>query len=178
MDFDAYQKGAARTLGDDAGDDRLTMTALGLAGEAGEFVELVKKYRFHGAPLDREKAAKELGDVLWYVAAACTALGVSMDEVAAGNLRKLEARYPGGFSAEASAKRVDVPHDCFACQCRPVTGHDSKCDECRLGALNGPPRWKLLVEGTDARTGAAGVWEQTGPELAWVPSNDLGEGEG
>jgi NTP pyrophosphatase (non-canonical NTP hydrolase) len=78
------------------------MAALGLTGEAGEFAELAKKHLFHGHTLDKEKAAKEIGDVLWYVAFACEALGVSLDEIAERNIAKLKARYPDKFETRLS----------------------------------------------------------------------------
>ncbi len=83
------------------------MCALGRAGEAGEVVELVKKRLFHGHVLDRTKLTHELGDVLWYLGQLASAAGITLDEVAKANLAKLAARYPEGFSAQASIERVD-----------------------------------------------------------------------
>lgn len=88
--------------------DALLMHALGLGGEAGEFQEIIKKHAFHGAPLDRERAAKELGDILWYLDRAAADLGLTLDEIAVRNVAKLRARYPEGFSAAASAQRRDT----------------------------------------------------------------------
>lgn len=84
--------------------------ALGLCGEAGEFADLVKKAMFHGPghELDIEKAKKELGDVLWYIADAAAALGVTLEEVAEANRDKLRARYPNGFVPADSVNRKDV----------------------------------------------------------------------
>ena len=84
---------------------RLNVAALGLAGEAGEFVDQIKKHLFHGHELNREHLAAELGDVLWYVAIGCEALGVQLDDVMEGNIAKLRRRYPEGFSAERSQNR-------------------------------------------------------------------------
>jgi NTP pyrophosphatase (non-canonical NTP hydrolase) len=106
--LNAYQAEAARTLTQQEQKDALTAHALGLGGEAGEYIELVKKHVYHGAELDVEKAKKELGDVLWYIAATCTDLGITLQDVARANIEKLQIRYPDGFSAEASAARVDV----------------------------------------------------------------------
>ncbi len=112
MDFDEYQRLAHRTSsfhGDDLGSSaNLTMAALGLTGEAGEAADIVKKTVFHGHPLDRDKLAKEVGDVLWYVAEMASALGMSLSEIAAANIEKLRRRYPDGFSTEASMVRTDV----------------------------------------------------------------------
>ena len=83
--------------------------ALGLCGEAGEFADLVKKAMFHGPghELDVDKAAKELGDVLWYIADAAAALGISLEKVAEMNRDKLRKRYPEGFQPKASAQRTE-----------------------------------------------------------------------
>lgn len=106
MNFEEYQDLAGRTSRGDHSDlERLTNGALGVGGEAGEVVELVKKHRYHGHPLDKDDMTKELGDVLWYIAEICTAVGISMDEVAQRNIDKLRARYPEGFSEARSRVR-------------------------------------------------------------------------
>jgi NTP pyrophosphatase (non-canonical NTP hydrolase) len=105
MNFTDYQSAALRTASPDSlasPSASLTMAALGLCGEAGEFAELAKKHLFHGHSLDRDKAAKEIGDVLWYVAFACESLGVSMNEIAERNIAKLKARYPDQFETHLS----------------------------------------------------------------------------
>lgn len=112
-----YQYQASRTLiaepdAEYTGEEiMLVWNALGLAGEAGEVADLVKKAVFHRHPLDREKLIKELGDVLWYVAALCTKLGVHMDDVMAANIAKLRTRYPDGYSSAASLQRRDTDAD-------------------------------------------------------------------
>jgi len=80
--------------------------ALGIAGEAGEVADAVKKEIFHGHTSDREALKKELGDVLHYVAGLAWMYGFTLDEVATANIQKLMARYPDGFSEEASRNRV------------------------------------------------------------------------
>lgn len=105
MTFDDYQQLAARTMGHRTPDDQLANMALGIAGEGGEVADTVKKHLFHAHPLDTAALAKELGDCLWYVAGAATALGLSLDEIAAGNIEKLRRRYPEGFSSERSLNR-------------------------------------------------------------------------
>lgn len=85
---------------------RLLVAALGLAGESGEFADGIKKIVRHGHFLSREKLIEELGDVLWYVAEAASAVGVNLSDVAAQNIAKLQKRYPSGFSEEASRNRV------------------------------------------------------------------------
>lgn len=78
---------------------------LGLVCEAGEFGDHIKKHVYHGHPLDKTYCKQELGDVLWYLANICNVLGLDLNEVAYANLKKLEARYPHGFSREASQNR-------------------------------------------------------------------------
>lgn len=107
MDATEYQKRAARTANSDLGNDlTLAIAALGLAGEAGEVADLVKKYMGQGHPLDRAALAEEAGDLAWYLAALCTALGLDLSDVLAGNILKLETRYPQGFSPAASMGRA------------------------------------------------------------------------
>lgn len=86
---------------------QLTTAALGFAGEGGEFAEQIKKFLYHGHRLDVEKLEKEVGDILWYCALAAKGLGTDLDAIAEANIRKLEARYPDGFSTERSLHR---PH--------------------------------------------------------------------
>ncbi len=103
-----YQSLASRTAG--AGGDgqrRLVIAALGLAGEAGEFANMVKKLTAHGHEISPETLADELGDVMWYVAEAATAIGINLGEIAQGNVDKLRNRYPEGFSEERSINRKD-----------------------------------------------------------------------
>ncbi|MCK5615404.1 nucleoside triphosphate pyrophosphohydrolase family protein, partial [Candidatus Pacearchaeota archaeon] len=83
----------------------------GLCSESGEANDLVKKLKFHGkkwSPEIREHLIKELGDVAWYWANACKALDIDPEDVLIQNVKKLEARYPGGkFSIEKSENRKD-----------------------------------------------------------------------
>jgi NTP pyrophosphatase (non-canonical NTP hydrolase) len=65
--------------------------ALGLAGEAGEVAEKIKKWIRDGN-LDRDAIAKELGDVLWYIAAMATDLDLDLDRIADMNIQKLADR--------------------------------------------------------------------------------------
>jgi NTP pyrophosphatase (non-canonical NTP hydrolase) len=71
--------------------------ALGLAGEAGEAADNIKKAIFHDRGLNYEKIKSELGDVLWYVTSLCTKLGFDLDDVMITNVEKLQTRYPDGF---------------------------------------------------------------------------------
>ena len=79
--------------------ERLLTAGVGINAEGGEFLEIIKKMIFQGKPWDahnKEHLVIELGDLMWYVAQACMALGVPFDEVVARNVKKLEKRYPGG----------------------------------------------------------------------------------
>lgn len=78
---------------------------MGLNGEAGEAIDILKKHLFQGHPLDREHLAKELGDVAWYLAVSADALGYTLEEVLEMNVKKLRARYPEGFKVERSVSR-------------------------------------------------------------------------
>ena len=78
---------------------------MGLCGESGEEIDLVKKHLSQGHSLDREALAKELGDVAWYLAETAYVLGYPLEEIFRMNLEKLSARYPDGFSTERSLHR-------------------------------------------------------------------------
>ena len=80
--------------------------AMGLGGESGEVLDLIKHSVFHKEDtLDKMELAKELGDVLWYVSAIATTCGIDLADVAALNNAKLEHRYNKGYSVEDSANR-------------------------------------------------------------------------
>jgi len=77
----------------------LLTAAIGLAAETGEFAEIPKKILFQGKPVNEESLfhmKRELGDIMWYWVNACRALNLDPNDVIAENVRKLEARYPGG----------------------------------------------------------------------------------
>ena len=106
MNFDDYQQRSTRTIPAFSRRDLLAMGGLGITGEAGEVADDIKKHLFQGHDLDVAAIKKELGDVLWYAASVATALGLSLDDIAAGNVSKLEARYPDGFDAARSRVRL------------------------------------------------------------------------
>jgi NTP pyrophosphatase (non-canonical NTP hydrolase) len=88
---------------------RLLTGAVGISAEAGEFMEIVKKIIFQGKPANEDNIEHlkiELGDILWYVAQACLALNVSLEDLTDMNIRKLSKRYPDGtFDAFYSENR-------------------------------------------------------------------------
>ena len=103
-----YQKLAMRTSNKELSTDAHLMNgALGLAGEAGEVADLMKKSFMQGHWLNYAHVAKELGDVLWYIAETATAIGYTLDEIMQMNIDKLKARYPDGFDTERSTHRKE-----------------------------------------------------------------------
>lgn len=106
MTINEYQKLAMTTLNPNLSKkDVLINGVMGLCGEAGEAIDIVKKHLAQGHPLDREKLVKELGDIAWYLAETATALDVSLESVLEGNIEKLRRRYPEGFCADRSIHR-------------------------------------------------------------------------
>lgn len=108
MTVNEYQALAMKTLNPEISKrDMLVNSVMGLCGESGEAVDIVKKHLFHGHELDRDGLIKELGDVAWYLAEAAMALDVSLDDVLSANIEKLKRRYPDGFDTERSQNRAD-----------------------------------------------------------------------
>lgn len=106
MTVNEYQKMALTTLNPALGkQDVLINGVMGLCGESGEAIDIVKKHLAQGHPLDREGLIKELGDVAWYLAETAYALDVSLEEVFQRNIDKLKARYPEGFDTRRSVER-------------------------------------------------------------------------
>ena len=92
-----------RDLEEESDIHRLLTAAVGISAEGGEFMEIVKKVIFQGKPYNEENIHHlkiELGDVLWYVAQACIALDISLDDLCDMNITKLEKRYPEGHFSE------------------------------------------------------------------------------
>ena len=95
MQVNEYQKEAMATLNPALNQkDVLINSVMGLCGESGEAIDLVKKWLMQGHELDKEHLIKELGDVAWYLAEAATALDVPLETVFQENLDKLRQRYP------------------------------------------------------------------------------------
>ena len=106
MTLNEYQQLALTTLNPALNKkDVLINGVMGLCGESGEAIDIVKRHLAQGHELDREHLIKELGDVAWYLAETAFALDVSLDEVCQRNIDKLKTRYPEGFSAERSINR-------------------------------------------------------------------------
>lgn len=106
--FNEYQRQAMRTANKNLpADEKLLNAVMGMCGEAGEAIDLLKKHRAQGAALDIDRLVKEVGDCLWYIAEFAEASGVSLAEIAQRNIAKLKARYPEGFSEERSNNRAE-----------------------------------------------------------------------
>ncbi len=106
MEINEYQKLAMKTLNPELSQkDVLINSVMGLCGESGEAIDIVKKWLSQGHELDKERLAKELGDVAWYLAEAATALDLPLEQIFQGNINKLKERYPKGFEAEKSINR-------------------------------------------------------------------------
>ena len=89
---------------------RLLCAAIGLAGEVGEFNEIIKKSLFQGRELNEDTIThmkKELGDVMWYVAQGCMALNTTIDEIIDMNEEKLRERFPDGFNKQSNENRKE-----------------------------------------------------------------------
>lgn len=107
MNINEYQRLAMTTLNPDLNKrEVLINSVMGLCGESGEAIDIVKKWMAHGHELDKEHLAKELGDIAWYLAEAATALDMNLEDILQANIEKLKRRYPEGFSCEKSRKRL------------------------------------------------------------------------
>ena len=107
MQVNEYQNLAMRTLNPELNKrDVLINSVMGLCGESGETIDIVKKWMAHGHELDKEHLAKELGDIAWYLAEAATALDMDLEDILQANIEKLKNRYPEGFSSQRSRTRL------------------------------------------------------------------------
>ena len=108
MTINEYQRLAMTTLNPGLSKkDVLINGVMGLCGESGEAIDIVKKWLAQGHELDKDKLTKELGDIAWYLAETATALDLSLEDVFAANIEKLRKRFPEGFDAERSIHRTE-----------------------------------------------------------------------
>ena len=106
MTINEYQKLAMKTLNPALDKkDVLINGVMGLCGESGEAIDIVKKWLAQGHDLDKEKLAKELGDIAWYLAETAYALDIPLEDILQANIEKLSKRYPEGFATERSIFR-------------------------------------------------------------------------
>jgi NTP pyrophosphatase (non-canonical NTP hydrolase) len=108
LNANEYQRLAGRTLNPALDSSETLLNAvLGLTGESGEVADKLKKHLFHGHVLNAGELLYELGDILWYVSQAASALNINLSTIMEMNIEKLEKRYPGGFSSENSINRSE-----------------------------------------------------------------------
>ena len=108
MTINEYQTLAMKTLNPELSrKDVLINGVMGLCGESGEAIDIVKKWLAQGHDLDKEKLAKELGDIAWYLAETAYALEIPLEDILQVNIEKLAKRYPEGFATERSLNRED-----------------------------------------------------------------------
>lgn len=107
MTVNEYQQLAMTTLNPQLDKkDVLINGVMGLCGESGEAIDIVKKHLAQGHELDKEHLAKELGDIAWYLAETASSIDYSLEDIFRMNIEKLKKRYPQGFSADNSVNRV------------------------------------------------------------------------
>lgn len=108
MTINEYQKLAMTTRNPELDKkDVLINSVMGLCGESGEAIDIVKKWFAQGHELDKKHLAEELGDIAWYLAEAAMALDLSLEDILQANIDKLKKRYPEGFDVEKSLERQD-----------------------------------------------------------------------
>ena len=108
MTINEYQRLAMTTLNPELSKkDVLINGVMGLCGESGEAIDIVKKHLHQGHELDKEKLAKELGDIAWYLAETAWALDIPLEQILQGNIDNLNLRFPEGFSTERSISREE-----------------------------------------------------------------------
>lgn len=106
MKINEYQEKAMTFLNNKLSKkDILINGVMGLCGESGEVIDIVKKYHAQGHELDKDKIIEELGDVCWYIAEIAYVLDVKLEDVLEGNISKLSKRYKNGFTKEESINR-------------------------------------------------------------------------
>ncbi len=107
MNVNEYQKLAMTTLNPNLSKKEVLINSvMGLCGESGEAIDIVKKWLAQGHELDKEHLAKELGDIAWYLAEAATALDIPLEDIFHSNINKLKQRYPEGFESKRSQVRL------------------------------------------------------------------------
>ena len=95
MEINEYQRLAMQTLNPELNKKEVLINSvMGLCGESGEAIDIVKKWFAQGHELDKEHLKKELGDIAWYLAEAATALDTTLEEILQANIEKLQKRYP------------------------------------------------------------------------------------
>ena len=108
MDIKEYQEKAKRTVNTNLQlYEQLSNLCMGLAGESGEVIDYIKKGMYHGHILGVKKLTEELGDIIWYISNIATLFAIPINYILDENIKKLEERYPEGFSEEKSINRKE-----------------------------------------------------------------------
>ena len=108
MTINEYQKLAVKTRNVELSPKATLQDGImGLNGEAGECIDILKKHLFQNHNLDCEHIARELGDVAWYLAVGADALGYDLETILQMNIEKHNTRYPDGFDPERSINRKE-----------------------------------------------------------------------
>lgn len=108
MHIEDYQKISRRTMNKDLTfDQKLCNMAMGIAGEGGEIIDIIKKAQFQGHTLNTKNIKEEIGDLMWYVCNLSELIGADMGDILQNNFNKLLTRYPNGFNEEDSIIRKD-----------------------------------------------------------------------
>lgn len=161
-----YQRMAMRTASgmdySKTGENGLLLNGvMGLNGEAGECIDIMKKHFFQGHELDREHLIEELGDCAWYIAVSCEALGVTLEDCLQRNVEKLRARYPEGFDKSRSINRnsektytldeviADLEADCTdhaECETQNITEEEKLKAECQKLSASADELCKKMQE--------------------------------
>lgn len=108
MELDTYSQLAMRTA-KNMGSLKMDLIhgALGIASDAGELVDAIKKHTVYGKELDTTNVIEEIGDCLWFLALIASALDIKLSHVAEINIQKLERRYPEKYTGQAAIERAD-----------------------------------------------------------------------
>ena len=107
MKINEYQELAMTTLNPKLNKKEVLINSvMGLCGESGEAIDIVKKWMAQGHELDKEHLVNELGDIAWYLAEAATALEIPLEDILQSNIDKLKKRYPEGFETQKSLIRL------------------------------------------------------------------------
>ena len=123
MNAQEYDELAGRTMTEM--DNPIVFACLGIAGEAGELVDMIKKTIYHNRAITPEEVLDEVGDVLWYLTTLCRQYGVNLEDAMEYNIKKLAKRYPGKYTHEDSLARVDYADD-FKSSIKELTKHYPK----------------------------------------------------
>lgn len=103
----SYEKFVKNQLSTHDPDEMLDLAVYGLTGEVGEFVDLLKKKKFHNKPTDENHLKSELGDILFYLTTACLCYNITLDDLKDINTQKLKKRFPNGtFDAEIANNKL------------------------------------------------------------------------